>query len=390
MVSREAAVILFMTIFLLLYSGVHFYIFLKARAAFAFGVWPGISLTLVMTTMVCVPIMTRFAVKHGFESTARLLAFIGYVWMAAALLFFTSSLILDLYRLLVYAAGLLLQRNLPHAIPSARYLFTIPLLVSLCATTYGYFEARAIRAERITIKTSKIPRETRKLTIAQISDLHLGLIIREDRLTRILEEVKKAKPDIVVSTGDLVDEQINNLDGCVQLLRAVNPRYGKFAVVGNHEFYAGLPHALQFIRDAGFSILRGEGTTIAGAINIAGVDDDQAGKRLGLMKGVSEPWLLSRLPREHFTILLKHQPRVEKGSFGLFDLQLSGHTHRGQFFPFNIFTHYIYPVDSGFMNLGNNAYLNVNRGAGTWGPPIRFLSPPEVTIIELIREDKQE
>jgi hypothetical protein len=216
------------------------------------------------------------------------------------------------------------------------------------------------------------------------------LIIRESRLTRILEEVKKAKPDIVVSTGDLVDEQINNLDGCVQLLRAVNPRYGKFAVVGNHEFYAGLPHALQFIRDAGFSILRGEGTTIAGAINIAGVDDDQAGKRLGLMKGVSEPWLLSRLPREHFTILLKHQPRVEKGSFGLFDLQLSGHTHRGQFFPFNIFTHYIYPVDSGFMNLGNNAYLNVNRGAGTWGPPIRFLSPPEVTIIELIREDKQE
>ena len=387
--NREAAVILFMTIFLLLYGGVHFYIFLKARAAFAFGVWSGISLTLVMAIMIAMPVMTRFAVKYGFESTARLLAVIGYVWMAAALLFFTSSLILDLYRLLVYAAGLFLQMSLPHAIPSARYLFTIPLLVSLCATTYGYFEAKAVRAERITIKTSKIPRETGKLTIAQISDLHLGLIVREDRLMRILEEVKKASPDLVVSTGDLVDEQINHLDGCAQLLREINPRYGKFAVVGNHEFYAGLPHALQFIRDAGFSILRGEGTTIAGVINIAGVDDP-TGRRMGLMKEVSEPWLLSRLPREHFTILLKHQPRVEKGSYGLFDLQLSGHTHKGQFFPFNIFTHYIYPVDSGFVNLGNNAYLNVNRGAGTWGPPIRLLSPPEVTIIELIREDKQE
>jgi len=387
--NREAAVILFMTIFLLLYGGVHFYIFLKARAAFAFGVWSGISLTLVMAIMIAMPVMTRFAVKYGFESTARLLAVIGYVWMAAALLFFTSSLILDLYRLLVYAAGLILQMGLPHAIPSARYLFTIPLLVSLCATTYGYFEAKAVRAERITIKTSKIPRETGKLTIAQISDLHLGLIVREDRLMRILEEVKKASPDLVVSTGDLVDEQINHLDGCAQLLREINPRYGKFAVVGNHEFYAGLPHALQFIRDAGFSILRGEGTTIAGVINIAGVDDP-TGRRMGLMKEVSEPWLLSRLPREHFTILLKHQPRVEKGSYGLFDLQLSGHTHKGQFFPFNIFTHYIYPVDSGFVNLGNNAYLNVNRGAGTWGPPIRLLSPPEVTIIELIREDKQE
>jgi hypothetical protein len=387
MVSREAAMILFMTIFLLLYGGMHFYIFLKARAAFAFGVWPGISLTLVMAIMISMPIMMRFAVKHGFESTARLLAFIGYVWMGAALLFFTSSLILDLYRLLVYATGLLLQRNLPHAIPSARYLFTIPLLVSLCATTYGYFETKAIRTERITIKTSKIPRETGKLTIAQISDLHLGLIVREDRLKRILEEVKKANPDIVVSTGDLVDEQINHLTGCAELLREIRPRHGKFAIAGNHEFYAGLSHALQFIQDAGFSLLRGEGITVAGTINIAGVDDDQAGKRLGLMKEVSEPWLLSRLPREHFTILLKHQPRVEKGSSGLFDLQLSGHTHKGQFFPFNIFTHYIYPVDSGFVNLGNNAYLNVNRGAGTWGPPIRLLSPPEVTIIELIHED---
>ncbi|MCX5885239.1 MAG: metallophosphoesterase [Proteobacteria bacterium] len=382
--------ILFMTIFLLLYGGVHYYIFLKARAAFAFGVWPGVSLALVMAIMISMPVLTRFAVRYGFESPARLLAFVGYLWMGFVLLFFTCSLLIDLYRLLVYAAGLILRRDFSQLIPSTRYLFFLPLLYSLFTATYGYLEAKSVRAERITIKTSKIPRETRKLTIAQISDLHLGLIIRESRLTRILEEVKKAKPDIVVSTGDLVDEQINHLAGCAELFREIRPRYGKFAVAGNHEFYAGLPHALQFIQDAGFSVLRGEGITIAGAINIAGVDDDQAGKRLGLMKEVSEPWLLSRLPREHFTILLKHQPRVEKGSTDLFDLQLSGHTHKGQFFPFNIFTHYIYPVDSGFVNLGNNAYLNVNRGAGTWGPPIRLLSPPEVTIIELIHEDKQE
>ena len=388
--NREAAVILFMTIFLLFYGGVHYYIFLKARAAFALSPGQNIALILFMTTMVCIPIMTRFAVRYGFESPARLLAFVGYLWMGFVLLFFTCSLLIDLYRLLTYTAGLILRRDFSQLIPSTRYLFFLPLLYSLFTATYGYFEAKAVRTERITIKTSKIPREVGRFTIAQISDLHLGLIIRESRLTRILEEVKKANPDIVVSTGDLVDEQINHLDGCAQLLREVNPRYGKFAVVGNHEFYAGLSHALQFIQDAGFSVLRGEGITIAGVINVAGVDDDQAGKRLGLMKEVSEPWLLSRLPREHFTILLKHQPRVEKGSSGLFDLQLSGHTHKGQFFPFNIFTHYNYPVDSGFVNLGNNAYLNVNRGAGTWGPPIRFLSPPEVTIIELIREDKQE
>jgi predicted MPP superfamily phosphohydrolase len=389
MVSREAAVILFMTIFLLLYGGVHFYIFLKARAAFVLSPGQNIALILLMTTMVCIPIMTRFAVRYGFESPARLLAFIGYLWMGFVLLFFTCSLLIDLYRLLTYTAGLILRRDFSQLIPSTRYLFFLPLLYSLFTATYGYLEAKAVRAERITIKTSKIPRETGKLTIAQISDLHLGLIIRESRLTRILEEVKKAKPDIVVSTGDLVDEQINHLAGCAELFREIRPRYGKFAVAGNHEFYAGLPHALQFIQDAGFSILRGEGITIAGVINIAGVDDP-TGRRMGLMKEVSEPCLLSRLPREHFTILLKHQPRVEKGSSSLFDLQLSGHTHKGQFFPFNIFTHFIYPVDSGFVKLSNASYLNVNRGAGTWGPPIRLLSPPEVTIIELIHDDKQE
>jgi hypothetical protein len=387
MMSRGIAVILFMTIFLLLYGGVHYYMFSKARDAFALSVWQNMALILGMAIMVCVPIMTRLAVTYGYESPARLLAYIGYIWMGAVFLFFACSLLIDLCRLLAYTTGLLLRRDFSQFIPPLQYLFFLPLFFALFVVTYGYYEAKNVRPERITIRTSKIPKEMGRFTIAQISDVHLGLIVREDRLMRILEEVKKAGPDLVVSTGDLVDEQINNLDGCTQLLRAVNPRYGKFAIAGNHEFYGGLPHALQFIQDAGFSILRGEGATVAGAINLAGVDDP-AGRRMGLMKEVSEAWLLSRLPRDKFTLLLKHQPRVEKSSLGLFDLQLSGHTHKGQFFPFNLFTHFIYPVDSGFVKLSNTSYLNVNRGAGTWGPPIRFLSPPEVTIIELIHEDR--
>jgi hypothetical protein len=375
-----------MTIFLLLYGGVHYYIFLKAKATFALSPWQNFFFSLLMATMVCIPIMTRFALQYGFESLARLLAFVGYTWMGFAFLFFTFSLLIDLYRLVVYISWFLLRQDFSRVIPSARYLFSIPLILALFAATYGYWEARAVRTERITIETVKIPKEVGRLVIAQVSDVHLGLIIREKRLKKILEEVKKANPDILVSTGDLVDEQINNLNGCAKLLREINPRFGKYAVAGNHEFYAGLPHALQFIEDAGFSILRGEGTTLAGAINIAGVDDP-AGKRMGLMQEVSEAWILSRLPREKFTILLKHQPLVDQSSLGLFDLQLSGHTHKGQFFPFNIFTHFIYPVDSGCVRVSNASYLNVNRGVGTWGPPIRLFSPPEVTIIELIHED---
>jgi len=385
--SREAAVILFVSIFLLLYGGVHYYIYLKSKTACALSGWQNLVLILSMAMMVCIPLMTRLAVKYGFESPGRLLAFTGYIWMGFVLLFFTCSILVDIYRLSVCTAGLLLGRDFSRLIPSARPLFFLPLLFASFAVTFGYYEAKNVRSRRIEIKTCRIPKEEGKITIAQISDVHLGLIVREGRLRRVLDEVKNADPDVLVSTGDLVDEQINNLEGCARLLREIKPRYGKYAIAGNHEFYAGLPHALQFMKDAGFLMLRGEGIILAGGINLAGVDDP-AGKRMGSMKEVSELWLLSRLPRKNFTILLKHQPRVEPNSDGLFDLQLSGHTHKGQFFPFNIFTHFIYPVDSGFVNLSRSSFLNVNRGAGTWGPPIRLLSPPEVTIIELVYEDK--
>ena len=101
-------------------------------------------------------------------------------------------------------------------------------------------------------------------------------------------------------------------------------------------------------------------------------------------KEVSERELLSRLPQENFTLFLKHRPVLDKEAFGVFDLQLSGHAHTGQIFPFGLITNAIYPTDDGCLELENGAHLCVSRGAGTWGPPIRFLAPPDVMVIELI------
>jgi predicted MPP superfamily phosphohydrolase len=213
------------------------------------------------------------------------------------------------------------------------------------------------------------------------------MIVRDERLARILKEVKRSNPDIFISTGDLVDAQINRLEGLAEMLREINPRYGKFAVTGNHEFYAGLPQALEFTRKAGFTMLRGEGLTVAGLINLAGVDDPTR-LSLGPFKGVTEKELLSGLDREKFTLLLKHRPDVDKDAQGLFDLQVSGHTHQGQIFPFRLITRLFFPYDGGSFQLPNHSVLHVSRGTGTWGPPIRFLAPPEVTVYELIHEDK--
>jgi predicted MPP superfamily phosphohydrolase len=378
---------LFLLTFFILYGSMHLYAFFKAKAAFVFGIHTGIYVALVMIIMVFAPFIVRLSERAGFEFFARLMSYTGYIWMSVLFLFFSSGLLIDAYHFLMYLSSLILRKDFTLFMPSAKFSFFIPFVLSIIISTYGYFEAKNIRTEKVIIKTHKIPEALHKLKIVQISDIHLGLIVREERLKRVLKEVKSANPDILVSTGDLVDGQIDNLIRLADILKEVNPKYGKFAVTGNHEFYAGLDQALNFTEKAGFTMLRGERMTVAGIINIAGVDDPQ-GRAYGLYRGVSEKELLSVIPGEKFTLLLKHRPLVEKGSLGLFDLQLSGHVHKGQIFPFSIITGLYYPTQAGFVNLPNKSCLYVSRGSGTWGPPIRFLSPPEVTIIELVHQDK--
>jgi len=133
----------------------------------------------------------------------------------------------------------------------------------------------------------------------------------------------------------------------------------------------------------GFTVLRGETYDIAGIITVVGIDDP-TGKYFGLYRGVSEKTLLSHNSNKKFVLLLKHMPVVSKEAVGLFDLQLSGHTHGGQIFPFSLITRLFFPYHAGLIPLSHGSQLYVSRGSGTWGPPIRFLSPPEVTLIKLV------
>lgn len=376
---------LFFITFFLAYGGMHIYAFLKARAALHFGPFTGMAIAFLMLAMVLAPFLIRLSEKQGLEQLARALSFAGYIWLGVLFLFFSSSLVVDLYRLCIRIVELAAQGDYRHLKPSAGLAFYLPLMTSLLIAVYGYQEANNIRTERVTIKTARIPESVGRLKIVQISDVHLGLIIRQERLKRILALVKDADPDILVSTGDLVDGQINGLPDLAEMFNEIHPKFGKYAITGNHEYYAGFDQALAFTRKAGFVVLRGEAVSIKGLLNIAGIDD-HAGRYLGLTKEVNEKEMLSGLPRENFTLLLKHRPLIAVDASGLFDLQLSGHVHNGQIFPFSIATKLYYPVASGLAQVGRRSQLYVSRGTGTWGPPIRFLSPPEVTVFELVYE----
>ena len=375
---------MFLFLFFFVYGACNFYILIKARRA----LHPGTGLTLLlvafMLMMIAAPVLVRLLERSGHESLATVGAYTGYTWLGLAFIFISASLFIDLYSFLLYAAGLLLKKDLSGLSLSARYSFFIPMGLAFVIGLYGYFEAIHIRTEHLLIRTSKLPEDITKLRIVQISDVHLGLIVGEKRLKSILKDIEKTAPDILVSTGDLVDAQICNVKRFADLISDLKPKYGKFAITGNHEFYAGLDQSLECSGEAGFVMLRGEALTIEGMINMAGVDDP-AGLRFGIPPA-SEKAILSALPSEIFTILLKHRPLVEHESVGLFALQLSGHSHKGQIFPFSLATRLYYPVDAGFLDLGKGSHLYVSRGTGTWGPPIRFLAPPEITVIDLVRE----
>lgn len=189
---------------------------------------------------------------------------------------------------------------------------------------------------------------------------------------------------MLVSTGDLVDGQMDSLEESILMWREVKPPLGKYAVTGNHEFFAGIDHALAATEEAGFRVLRGESVKPVAGLCLVGVDDP-VGKYAGL------PVFLDLPPRgEDFTILLKHQPSVSRRQAGLFDLQLSGHTHAGQLFPFSLITALYFERQAGFYHLEDGSMLYISRGTGTWGPPVRIFAPPEITLIELKHGKKSE
>jgi predicted MPP superfamily phosphohydrolase len=254
--------------------------------------------------------------------------------------------------------------------PKRAAVFTLAAVVIVFA--YGYFEAWNVREVNITIKTDKLPDETERLRIVQISDIHLGGIYRASRLERVMQIVRSAEPDILVVTGDLVDGNMEYRRRESKILSSHGARYGAFAVTGNQEYYDNLDDAKKFIADSGFTLLDDEKINVAG-ISITGLDD-----------GTSI--VIPRLyPTEgRFSVVLKHHPQIPKLNSGEFDLQISGHTHGGQIWLCRPAMERAYGVKQGLSRNGGG-YVYVSNGAGFWGPPIRILAPPEVTVFDLVR-----
>ena len=373
---------IFLVIFLTLYGGMHWYWYRKATPVIPQNMAAIILLIIILLLMVSAPVMIRLFERWGYETAARWTACIGYSWMGILFLSCSCFLVLDLSRLLVWLAGRAgLCGGLESCLPGAGIAFTGVTVLVAVIFIYGWYEASAIRTEIVDIYTSKIPKAAGTITIAQISDVHLGLLVGEKRLGRIIAALREANPDLLAATGDLVDGQMDGSHGLSKMLRDFSPRLGKYAVTGNHELYAGGNQALTFLSEAGFTVLRGDMFQIPGILNIGGVDDPVFIGKEGA--AVQERNLLAQVPSDVYLLLLKHRPLVAPDSRGKFDLQLSGHVHKGQIFPFEILTRIQFPLPTGLSGIEEGGAIYISRGTGTWGPPIRFLASPEVTVFRI-------
>lgn len=371
----------FVTIVLSLLALLHLYIGLRLLPALALGpVGLILSVLLLVVLALLVPtglLAPRFKQRRGADQ----LAWTGLVAMG----FFSSLLVLTVLRdvLLLVAAAL--------GSGSARIEYAsaagVPF-AALAVTLIGLINARRVaRVVHVEVPIEGLPAALHGYLIAQISDIHVGPTIRRGYLHAIVMRVNALKPDAIAITGDLVDGSVQHLRLHTEPLAQLAARDGTFFVTGNHEYYSGANAWIGELRRLGVTVLLNEHVVCereGEALMLAGVTDftahafdeshrsDPRAAAAGLRRAVSA------------RILLAHQPRsAHAAAQAGFDLQLSGHTHGGQFFPWNLFVPLQQPFTAGLNRLGR-LWVYTSRGTGYWGPPKRFGAPSEITCVKLV------
>jgi predicted MPP superfamily phosphohydrolase len=348
------------------------------------GVAAAIALLLLSTLLTPAPLLLRAARRPAW---ADLLAWAGYLAMGL----FSSLLILTLLRDLLLFAGFLLNllSGGALALEGARVASAILVpLAALAATLIGVFNARRLAAVvEVDIPIRGLPIGLHGFSIVQISDIHVGSTIKRGYIDAIVGAVNALKPDLVAVTGDLVDGSVARLGPHIAPLGELSARHGVYCVTGNHEYYSGVEAWVVELRRLGLRVLLNQNEVLehGGARLLVGGVTDWSGHHFHESHRSDPHAAVAGAPADvALKLLLAHQPRSAAAAAEAgFDLQLSGHTHGGQFLPWNFFVRFQQPFTAGLSRL-KNLWVYTSRGTGYWGPPVRFGAPSEITRLRLV------
>ena len=387
--------LLFLAIVIAVLGGGHYYLWARlVRDPGWPAPWPLVGTVAVVALGLFLPfgmIGGRFLPRDLGEWVALL----AFAWMGAGFYLILLCFAGDLSRLLL-EGGLALRARLgggASPLDPERRQLVAQGIAGATLVAAGAFTAAGVRAatgevqvKEVPVRLPRLPPALSGLTIAQLTDVHVGPTLSRRFVEALVERTRALKPDLVVITGDLVDGTVARLAEHVAPLAKLDPRFGTFFVTGNHEFYSGPEEWLAHLARLGIRTLRNERVSIgdAGAsLDLAGVGDPPAG-------GFGAGWAYE--PQKAFEgrdperelVLLAHQPRsIDEAAKGGAGLQLSGHTHAGQMWPFGAAVRLAQPYVEGLHRHGALTQIYVSSGTGYWGPPLRGGTAAEITKLVL-------
>lgn len=389
---RTLSFVLFFTIALSLAGSLHYYVWARLVRDLALPVaWHRVLTALVVALFLSIPVTFTLARGQRFEGMRPVLL-AAFAWLGILFIVVMLLAVVDVGRLGVGALSRLLA-DAPPDDPERR-LTVARLLgvgVALVAGGASTFAARSglteLIVKRVSVGLPRLPQALDGTTIVQLTDVHVGSTIQRGFIERVVRQTNALEPDVVAITGDLVDGSVEQLREHVAPLAELRAKHGVYFVTGNHEYYSGAEDWCRELGRLGIRVLRNEHVRIRegdASFDLAGVDDYSA-HRFGRGHGADLRRALEGRDPERELVLLAHQPRqvFEAERLGV-GLQLSGHTHGGQIFPWNFFVRLQQPVVSGLARFGR-ALVYVSNGTGYWGPPMRLGAPAEITEITLTR-----
>ena len=383
--SRVRQIAIFLSIFALILGIGHFYLFerigyylaLSAQARVVAGT---VLAVLAIMTLVSLPlsrVLPRWA--------ASLLAWIVYPWMGIAFLLLAAFMVTDIVWILL---NLVPPGDLPEPYMVLQRCFGVVALsaVGAVAAFALWNGLRPVRVREVSVQLKRLPKSLDGVRLVQLTDLHIGPLIDGAWLRRIVERVNKVKPDLVVITGDLIDGTVQELGAHVAPLAELQAPV--YFVTGNHEYYSGVEEWCALLEKMGVRVLRNARAAVTAgsageSFDLAGVDDWASGSFPG--EGPDLQKALAGRDESRALVLLAHQPAAadEAAAAGV-DLQLSGHTHGGQIWPFTYLVYLQQPYTQGLFRHKDTALqVYVSPGTGFWGPPMRLGTLAEITHITL-------
>jgi predicted MPP superfamily phosphohydrolase len=379
---KKSSFVIFFSVVLSIYGLLNLYIFVRG-----WEVIPETTLSQTLYVVIFLSFALSFIVGRFLERAAlswisTALVWIGSFWLAAMVYFFLALVVIDVTRLAHFVVPFFPDSLTSRPERTGQFVAALIVIIVLFVVAAGYINARTPRVTTLHLAVHKNSRPMKPLNIVAVSDIHLGTIICRHRLETIVEKVNSLRPDLVLLPGDVVDEDLGPVieQNLGETLRKIRAPLGVFAITGNHEYIGGADAACRYMVEHGITVLRDDSVKLNNGVYVVGREDRSIRQFSGKKRRSLED-LLNGIDKTCPIIVLDHQPfRLEEAASHGVDLQLSGHTHHGQLWPFNFITQKVYELSWGYK-LKGSTHFYVSCGVGTWGPPVRTGNRAEIVNI---------